>query len=309
MAVCDLIELVEAHSSPRRYDHRMPRTSSDQTREMLLELLDAWDSKTGSVTLGNRESQLIGVTVYGLTAHTHELARAVLALDEADLVAGIVPLVRQAMECAMTAVWLELAGYPAVQTMLREQTRQERNLLKEFVKSGQLHDADAINHLEEELKHGLQSTSESGKKFEARCREIAGGGTIYAVYRALSATSHASTSVVDLYLEPTQDGDESVRVDENSRMGHLALRLDPKSDLRDQALGALLSMVVGAASAWSRLDRHHYMRTRLKEMCRDLNISFKKELTAHGLAQVTARRKEDRTWRREPATAPQDGAQ
>jgi hypothetical protein len=268
----------------------MASPTGEWTRKTLRELVTAWHDDVGTIAMGAREHQLIGLTVYGLTAHTHALAAAVLALDEADLEAGIVPLVRQAVECAMTAVWLELAGYPAVLTVIQEQTRQQRNLIAEFVKSGQVPNDEATARLAADLQAGLASTSQAGARFEARCAEISGGTSAYAIYRALSATSHASASVVDLYLASTQ-------VDETTNPHGAALRLDPRAENRDANLGIMLSMLVAAGSAWSRLDRHRYNRTRLKALCRDLNVAFKHELTARGLAQSRVRGQEYRRWR------------
>lgn len=260
---------------------------------MLRELVDAWDNSPDGVAMGRREHQLIGLMVYGLTAHAHALARSVLALDAEDLDAGIVPLVRQAMECSTTAMWLELTGYPAVLTVLDEQSRQQRNLFDEFVKSGQLHDDGALESLEADLKSGLQSASKAGRAFHERCSEISGGATIYAVYRALSATSHAGASVVDLYLESTRVDEDTIDNTED-----LALRRVPKANLRDEALGTLLSMLVAASLAWSRLDRDHYLRTRLKEMARVLKVAPRHQLTPHGLAQVSIRKREHRAQQR-----------
>lgn len=264
--------------------------TGDWTRDVLRELVGAWHDDIGTIAMGVREHELIGLTVYGLTAHTHALARAVIALDEGDHEAGIAPLVRQAMECAMTAVWLELAGYPAVLTVLHEQTRQQRNLIDEFVKAGQVANNDVAERLAADLQAALQSTSTAGSKFQERCSEISGGANIYALYRALSATSHAGASVVDLYLT-------SARVDESTNLHDAALRLDPEPGNRDSDLAILLSMLVAAASAWSRLDRRRYKRTRLKALCQDLHIAFRHELTAHGLAQSRLREREYRRWR------------
>lgn len=160
------------------------------------------------------------------------------------------------------------------------------------MKSGQVPNDEATARLAADLEAGLTSTSQAGARFEARCAEISGGASAYAIYRALSATSHASASVVDLYLASTQ-------VDETTNPRGAALRLDPRAENRDANLGIMLSMLVAAASAWSwsRLDRHRYNRTRLKALCRDLNVGFKHELTARGLAQSRVREQEYRRWR------------
>ncbi len=252
--------------------------------------------------MGRRESELIGLAVYGLTAHTHALARAVLVLDEVDgETAGIVPLVRQAMECAITAVWLELAGYPAVLTLVREQSRQQRNVINEFIKSGATARADmALERIDDKFREGLLSASKAGERFEERCKEVEGAASTYAVYRALSATSHAGASVIDLYLASTQ-------VDENSR-ATAALRIDPGDPAsRESHLGILLAMLLTASAAWSRIDRRRYVRTRIKELARELELPFRSQMSAYGYSQQRKREQEYRIWkdgkRAEPAGA------
>lgn len=278
-------------SDPARYGRRVTELTGAWTREVLRELVGAWPGGTGKVVMQVREHELIGLAVYGMTAHTYALARAVLALDDGDHEAGVTPLVRQAVECATTAIWLEQAGLPAVLTMIREQTRQQRNVITEFVKSGQTPNDEVTQRLTADLEAGLRSTAKAGEKFEERCTEISGGANIYAIYRALSGTSHASTSIVDLYLESTQ-------VEENTTTRALELRRTPKPGQRDAELGIILSMLIAASSAWSRLDRDRYMRTRLKELCRDLKIPFKHSLTTYGLAKVRVREQEHRVTTR-----------
>ena len=98
----------------------------DETRAILRSLIDDWRVDSGQVEMGVRRSVLIGLSVYGLTAHTYTLAQAVLTLCEHDQHVAAVPLIREAIECSTTAVWIELSGYPAALAVATDGERARR---------------------------------------------------------------------------------------------------------------------------------------------------------------------------------------
>ncbi|MFS0703330.1 DUF5677 domain-containing protein [Cellulomonas sp. 179-A 9B4 NHS] len=264
----------------------------DLTRETLRALVDEWHEAAAadSITMRTREHMLIGLTVYGLVAHVYTLTEAVMLLDEKGRQQAALPLVRQAIECGYTAVWLELAGYPAVLTMLREQTRQQRNVIDAFVRSGQAPNAESTARLNEELERALKSATAAGEKFEQRCRELVGGDQIYAMYRAASHTSHAGTAVVDLYLE-------SARIGEIGARG-AALRDTPKADSFEPWMSMLLVALVHATAAWSRIDARRTARTRMKSLAKEVGTTPHLQLSSAGFLMKQQRQREYEAWRK-----------
>ena len=258
------------------------------TREVLRLLVDDWRKDAGDLQMGRRQHVLIGLSVYGLTAHTHTLAAAALTLDEHGHHLAVVPLVRQAIECAVTAVWIERSGYPAALTLLREQSRHAKNTLAEFVKSGMPHSAEATERVTKELATSLNSTTKSHEAFEKRCGELANGAQLYAMYRAASEVSHAGAALVDRYLV-------NADITEISPLG-VGLRLAPGDEQNDVWLGTMLAMAVHATSAWDRLDKRRVARTRMKDLCSRLDVTYQPELSAAGLKAKRIRDDEFKAW-------------
>lgn len=259
-----------------------------EVREILTTLIADWNTGT-SVDVGVRENILVGLTIYGLTAHTHALAEAVVTLYDSDQYTAAVPLVRQMIECAMTTVWVELAGYPGALALVHEQSRNVRNALKAFAAAGMPPNEEATRKLEDDLRADLTTTTPAGRNFEQRCREIDGGDVMYATYRSASQVSHATVSIVDLYFEGA-DLEEAAPY-------QVALLTRPKENAADLWLGIALSMVIQATSVWSRIDRSHTSRTRMKDLNRRLGTRYRQQFTAHGLRSQHTRESEFRKWR------------
>jgi len=267
----------------------------DEVREILGSLVDEWHREfkaSGSLTVGVREHWLIGLGVYGLTAQVMTLAEAVLLLDEHKQHQAMIPLVRQVIECAITAQWIERGGYAEVLAVIREQTRQQRNAIDEFVRSGMPIEPEVNERLADQLASAFHSATGASEKIADRCREFEGGGRLYALYRVASHTSHANAAVIDLYME-------SARITEDAPFG-IALRDTPRVVNVDAWLGILLAMVVNTLSAWSRMDRTRAFRSRAKALARRLEINYMPQLSAFGLAQQSQRQRELRRWRRAP---------
>lgn len=263
------------------------------TLRLLVEEWHADFHASGSLSIGVREHWLIGLGVYGLTAQVMTLTEAVLTLDEHNQNQATIPLIRPAIECALTADWIERGGYAEVLAIIREQTRQQRNAIDEFVRSGMPMEPEVDDRLAAELADAFRSDTAAAEKFADRCKEFEGGGRLYALYRVASHTSHANAAVIDLYMEKS-------RITEDAPFG-LALRDTPKVENVDGWLGILLVMVVRTLSAWSRLDRRHTFGTRAKALARELEINYVPRMSPLGLAQQSKRQRELKLWRREQA--------
>lgn len=259
-----------------------------EVQEILTKLIAEWDNFPSDVVIGAREHVVIGVTVFGLTAHVYTLVDGALTLHQAGKPMAAVPLIRAAIECAMTAVWVELAGYPGAMALIREQTRGMKNTIEAWVKSGMPDDQDTVGELGRELLTLVKTSTGAGQHFEQRCKELEGGMSMYALYRSASQVSHATTSVVDLYLG-------AASVDDPGPTG-MALSTVPAEYSPDAWLNSALVAVVQATSAWSRLDRAHTHRSRMKELNRRLGTRYHQAFTAEGLRMQRVRELEVKTW-------------
>lgn len=262
-----------------------------EIRQILGTLIGDWHATPPSVRIVPRESIAIGVTVFGLTAHVYALAEGVMSLYDADQDLAAVPLVREAIECAVTAVWVDLAGYAGAHALLYEQTKSRRNALKAYVDMG-MPSQDDVTQLDAELAASLKTNTGARQNFEQRCREIEGGPWMYALYRAASQVSHATMSVVEMYMG-------EAGIDDDAPHG-LGLALRPAAYSPDAWLRYLLVAVVQATSPWSRLDKAHTHRTVMKALNTRLGTRYRQQFTAEGLKNQRVRENELREWKAQP---------
>jgi hypothetical protein len=261
----------------------------DEVRAILATLIADWRVPVPSIEVAARDNILVGLTIYGLTAHTYTLAEAVVTLYDSGQHVAAVPLIRHAIECTMTAVWVELAGHAAALALVQEQNRNIRNAFATFTAAGMQPDDEAARQLAEDALRMLKTATPAGKYFEQRCKEIEGGIVMYGAYRSASQVSHASASVVDLYLEGAD-------IEGVSPTG-MKLLNRPQEFSPDSWLGTLLSMVIQATSVWSRIDRGHTARTAMKALNRRLGTQYKQTYSAQGLRGDRVRAQELRAWR------------
>ena len=272
----------------------MAQPDEAEARKILEELIADWRAiKAGGVNMRVRDSESVGVVVYALAAHVFYLAEAILHLYEQDLRPAAMPLIRQALECGYTAVWVETYGAEAARSLMHEQTRNELNTLTDFVAAGFPESPEAMASVQATLDSLAASASEPGRKFSERCADLAGGDVIYATYRVLSARSHASTSIVDLYVHPA----------DVSAANPLGLSVSDEPQTRDEPswLTFLLMMVVQAGLAWSRLDATHSQRTRLKALAKRLEVHAEPQQTGIGFKRANARDRAARKRSRDSA--------
>lgn len=267
----------------------------------LRELVAAWRVASSSGSMARRDHMIVGLCVYGFTAHTVALVETLLELSELGRLPAATPLVRQAMECALTAVWLERGGYVEALTLVREQARQQRNAVDEYIRAGISDDAAIRGRLERDLGGLFASATGAGEKFHERCKELEGADSYYALYRTASQVCHASTAVVDLYVAEEQSGTSGAAE-------CIRLRMAPRASVSDGWMRALLPLLVVATSAWSRIDVEHSLRTHTKTLARELEIAWRPAHTPYGLAQKAKRAREWREWQRTHAPRPEPAA-
>lgn len=237
------------------------------------DLTDEWLADDGPFIAITGPHRTNATMVYALTAHTIELARGVLALRDAGCHVQAVPLVRQAIECAITARWLVMYK-DAVRSLLHEGARQRRDALNALAGTGFASFPDQVAEAKSILDLLDAERTGAGRSFQQRCEEIEGGAGIYATYRAASAYSHAGVAVAELYVSSVPVTDEYP--------GGFALNDGPDFGGADAWLGTMLSMVVTAALAWDEIERHHRHRKYLRGVATRLGIVTEPRMTNAG---------------------------
>jgi hypothetical protein len=248
-------------------------------RTLIDELVDSWPRTAPSISMRIREHHAISVVVHGMTAHCHHLARAIRVLDDAGLHLACAPLVRQLIECSITAAWVETFGMRAVDALAGEQALNRKNALDDYVKH--VGDVDEESRrLTQQYVDNLERTQKNvGRRFYERCEDLEGAMQAYTMWRIISADSHSSTAVADRYVLPA-DGPAGV--------GFL---VEPSVGTHDAWLGVALRMLLLAAMADDRFDVERRRRTRLRGIARELEASGRLLPTAIGLKRDSAYRR------------------
>lgn len=204
------------------------------------------------------------IQIWTFAHHAARLSRAVLTLHAAGHDLEAMPLIRQTMECAMNAAWLLVTddGGAALSAV---DTKSRRAMFTEVTDLGLADLSDVRDRLDAEEARNTQTVTHT-RSFEARCKAIAGGAQIYAMYRTLSLYSHATSSVADVYLRADPE-------DETNPYGVTLLwRGDwdgTESWMRVQALMLLLAQI--AADDVQARPLH---RTQLAKARRRLGFSW-----------------------------------
>ena len=260
-----------------------PVFSTDELTQIVRSIVAEWKVDAGpwdAFADGNPSKAL---NVFTLNAHTHSLAEGVLALRDAGCYIQTVPLIRQAIECAMTAAWLVLYDH-AVLSLTYEGARQRREVFTKLVAQGvpEAADrrADAVKVLDELESEG----GGAGRSFEQRCMEIEGGAAMYVTYRVASQYSHGGTSIADIY---------GVRVPRSAtNTAGFEVTPRPLFDAADDWFGILATMLVTAGLAWDSLEHHHRHRRSLRTAARRLSIPIHPMMSGAGFkADQTAKRR------------------
>ncbi|MGV8977241.1 MAG: hypothetical protein ACOH17_04285 [Cellulomonas sp.] len=266
-------------------------TALDEARtiELIDELVGRWrDRNRGTLTLAVRDHQAVALVVFGLTTQAVNVCAAIVALHRQGEEAAIVALTRQVLELCTTAVWVELCGRTAAEALMAEQTRQQVNEIKAFVKLGMQGGEAALESLSEDTQQFLKH--ESGRYVEQRCSELIGGDVLYATYRAASELSHASTAIVDMYLHPAPPNSTAPA----------SLRFTPDVETQPWIMTSL-SLLLQACLSFDRLDVSHTGRARLREVARELGVEPRMALSVEGSRSQRVRVRAERTRRRNRA--------
>jgi hypothetical protein len=146
-----------------------------------------------------------GHVIWSYTNHIAELMRTVIDLSEQDRMVIAAPLIRLMVENAVTSIWLYLEP-ENVRAVIHEGLRQRKAALENIVETAaegfaQSDIDEAAAEMDEFAEHDLPA----GRRFEQRCRSIAGGLDLYVSWRVLSSLSHAGMAMGDFYLEEVEE--------------------------------------------------------------------------------------------------------
>jgi hypothetical protein len=233
----------------------------DELHSASRELLKLWHARTQISPHrngpGNADAKLHAVN--GMSSHAFRLAETAIHLVRIDLALESAPVVRLALECALTAMWTALVP-DGVEAMLNEDFRSRRNI------ATTLRDTPAWVQAGLDVPHPSDedydtSSTAQARRFNQLCDDlIPGGSELYSYYRLLSWFSHPTNYIIDRYGS-LDESDDGLRL-------QLRLRRTPTPNGEEPQLYAhfsAMAMVI-AAAAVDALDVDHSDRSAIKEL-------------------------------------------
>ena len=180
----------------------------DESLALLGELISIWKSNLPSTLPVLDGTALRGVSLMAHVDHAVSTTEAVLTLCEHEKFIQIVPLVRLVMECAVTAAWLSVTPGSG-DSALFEASRLRRAMMSDVSRLLPADSGAGLKDINDAIADLGDVQSDEAKKFETRCRSLAGGDWIYVSYRNLSEFSHAGTLLLDHYIQETPASPEN----------------------------------------------------------------------------------------------------
>lgn len=210
-------------------------------------------------------------TMYGLVSHVHRTSQAVLVLVDAGHLNAAIPLVRLTFETSLTTAWLaQSEDDHGVAAILKEHTRQRRNLRENLRSSAAETFRDSVETVSDTDSSNFDHTIDQARRFDQICGDLSPGGTdAYVYYRALSAYSHPSIEITDLYLDALPDH-------------HIpGFRSAPNDAYTDETLLYFTAVsMLWASRAFSYFTKRKDHRNSLRLLARRLGIKDDLQLSA-----------------------------
>ena len=178
----------------------------EESSRVLHELLDLWRGYGSEARFRIIDGSLVGgLQIRTLVEHCARLTEAILLLVSEGHYITAMPLVRQTLECAVTAAWISIAP-DATFAAIYESARQQNNSYSAVLGQDSLFEnPERTEELANMLERFGGYKSGAGQFFEKRCKELSGGESLYVYYRIFSQVSHADLSLMDEYLEKVAD--------------------------------------------------------------------------------------------------------
>lgn len=206
--------------------------------------------------------------VFGVARHAIETGDAGLRLwfEGRQLVA--VTLMRSALECAVTALWL-VQSPEAIMGFVAEEYRQRRNLSREMAESSVESfraGASQIAYLDEGR---IETTAApQAKRFSQLCETLNGGRDAYLYYRFESAMVHPTVFLTDYYVEEAP-----------GTPAGCTLMMEPKAVGVDAWPFLTVASMMWANRALDHVSKWNPHRSRLRQIARELGVAETLELT------------------------------
>jgi hypothetical protein len=263
----------------------MPPASdlADETTDLIDALIRGWQATFAAadrqLTFGQRnERPHVGrfATIYGLAAHAHVLVEQARPHLTTDLLPAVLPLVRQAYECGLTAAWAALNRESAF-AQFNEEIRRTKAVRVTLGKSRQFAGRLELLPDEPDEMEGVSSVAQA-RNFAALCEDLEpDGATLYLLYRILSKYCHAGPFVIDQYLTPTE-----------ADPGIPALHVRPERPGMEPELTAFLAAaaLVVAGRAVDFIDPARTRRSELRRAARELGIPAELRLSARAQQRI-----------------------
>lgn len=225
-------------------------------------------------------------SVKGLASHVHETAAAILTLLGAGHLNAAIPLVRQAYECSLIAVWLiQSTDDHGIKAVLAEHTRTRLALQRDARQAASPVFREGADEIADTDSGPFLGTFDSVRNFEQICLDLAPGGSdAYIYYRLLSTYSHASLGVSDLYWDASPPGAPY----------QPRARPTPNQPLTEATLlyFVAISMVWGGrAFTYSSRSKPH--RSVLRDAAKELEINSEIDLSGRYRERHAAKRRPD----------------
>lgn len=201
--------------------------------------------------------------IWGLTNHNVEIARTVVDLFNQGRMLIAMPLVRLAIDNAVTAAWLSFSPL-ATAALVHESLRQKKAAIAQIVQMGAKgFDAESLARAAVELEEWEDKKSPLAGNVEQRFKSVS-GEQAYNLYRIASSMSHASMNLADNYM---------VGVDATTD-NPLGVEFDPDGRLfaEDSWLGVLASMVLLSMNTCDQVSEPSRFKNQLSKMSRDFGV-------------------------------------
>lgn len=249
-----------------RGSERIP--TIEESSNAIRELIALWRDQNsgGTIEIPFVEGlPLAGVTIFIMTQHSVAISESVLLLTAADKFLEAVPLIRLTMECAVTAAWLSVTPN-AGNAARHEEARNRLATINSIFEDPDRLDEALLVDVVSEVTQLAEHKSEAARNFEKRCKSLAGGDKIYALYRILSGFSHAGIGLTDLYL---------ARVPETSTNPYGLTLLDKANyPSPDASLVHQVGMLALSMKALDNIAPSHPNRQALDKIAKDFGFGL-----------------------------------
>ena len=171
------------------------------------------------------------------------------------------PLARVIYECGLSAQWV--AQVPdAAEAFTNEGIRARRNLretLRQAASAAFRESATRVVHADDDFHPSLSDAS--ARYFEQLCLDLEPAGyEAYAVYRAMSALSHAGAETADAYVRLTEEG-------------HLTFAQRPRATDNEAFLSLVCAGLIWSARALDFFEKGRPRRNELRARARELGVA------------------------------------